>query len=106
MLNFVSGMNPATVRSDKNRKRKNGEPVDKENELNEIRETMVLLKSVVEAFGQAFPKEDTFKCWAQLKTNCEKFVTGILAFMEVVGDHDRNILIKQSLPGIAVRYHC
>lgn len=98
-------MNAATVRSDKNRKRKTDEANEKNNELNEIEETISLINLIKESFDRAFSANETFTSWARIQECCEQFITGIPDYLELINANDRKVLIKQSLPGIAVRIY-
>lgn len=93
-------MNPGTVRSDKNRKRRNAE-AEKEMELNDTRETIQLLNAVVAAYKSVFPPEKQFSRILDIKTAAMEFLSLIPSYAEI-SDEDKEVLINHGLHAFLV----
>jgi len=96
------GMNPSMVRTDKNRKRKSGmSEVEREMELNETRDIVQMLKSVIEAFKAAFPQGQKFETIVQAKESAKMFL-GQLADAYDIVDCDKEMLLNHGFHAFLV----
>lgn len=96
------GMNPGTVRADKNRKRKNGSESDRELELNETRDTMNLLKQVTESFKSLFPPERRFDRLIEAREAARQFLVGVTEENGELSAKDREVMLNQGFQAFLV----